>query len=383
MANTGVSMGSRYYINNINPALLVDTKLTIFEFGFQGRTRLINSNDGNQRNYGGNFNYVSLALPISKKVTVAAGFKPFSTIRYSSSSVYNISNAPGDTSLYTTASSGSGAISQVFLSGGYEINSNWSVGASASFLFGSVSDQSSIFTGIPVTYHFTNDYTNIVVLRSTVMNGYNLQGGLAYRKYILSEKYRINVGLTASFASLFNSLNSTYLQKNAVSGGGSTYLTDTLTGNNPSIKLPSTFVIGASINKGEQWTVGTDFTFQSFSNETYRNSGSLQNAFNWSLGGEFNPIYGKNVKGYLTRIVYRAGVYAGRTQYVINGTPINDMGFTVGFGAPLGKLFSYVNLSGQFGTRGTVSNGLIQENYIKINLGLNINDRWFIRPKVD
>jgi hypothetical protein len=215
------------------------------------------------------------------------------------------------------------------------------------------------------------------------MNGYNLQGGLAYRKYILSEKYRINVGLTASFASLFNSLNSTYLQKNAVSGGGSTYLTDTLTGNNPSIKLPSTFVIGASINKGEQWTVGTDFTFQSFSNETYRNSGSLQNAFNWSLGGEFNPIYGKNVKGYLTRIVYRAGVYAGRTQYVINGTPINDMGFTVGFGAPLGKLFSYVNLSGQFGTRGTVSNGLIQENYIKINLGLNINDRWFIRPKVD
>ncbi|MBY0427450.1 MAG: hypothetical protein K2Q22_17575, partial [Cytophagales bacterium] len=90
MANTGVSMSSKYYISLINPALLADNRLTIIEFGLQARLRLINSNDGSQRNFGGNFNYVAISFPITPKLSIAAGFKPFSTIRYSSSSVQHI-----------------------------------------------------------------------------------------------------------------------------------------------------------------------------------------------------------------------------------------------------------------------------------------------------
>ncbi|MBY0424316.1 MAG: hypothetical protein K2Q22_01660, partial [Cytophagales bacterium] len=230
---------------------------------------------------------------------------------------------------------------------------------------------------------FSTYYTKNVLLQSTMINGYNLQGGILYRRPVISDKIQLNVGLTGGFSGIFNANTSNYLQKRIISNGSDgVYLRDTLSGNSSKINLPSSFTIGTSLNKGEEWTLGTDFTFQNFSGLTFRSNNSIQNAFNWSLGGEFNPIF-KREKSYFTRIVYRAGVYAGRTQFNINGNSINDMGFTVGFGAPLGKLFSYINVSAQIGTRGTTDGGLIKEDYFKFNLGLNVNDRWFIRPKVD
>ena len=380
MANTGVSMSSKYYINNLNPALLSDIKLTLFEFGLQFRIRNLTSESSSQRSFGGSFEYVSLAFPISKKMAISAGFKPFSNIRYSTSSVSKIQ---GDTLNYAIANNAQGSISQVFLASGYEISPNWSVGVSAGFLFGKIAEESSINSGIPVLSGYSFSNTKVVTFKNTIINGYNLQGGLLYRRQVIAESIRLNVGFTGSYAATFNSNTSVYLQKRTVnSNSDNTILRDTLPGYNNPISLPSTFTLGTSLNKGDEWSFGTDFTIQTFTNQTFRNNGSLQNAFNWSIGGEFNPVYLKR-KSYFTRMVYRAGAYAGRTQYVINGKPISDAGITLGVGVPLGKLFSYLNINCQIGSRGTLDGGLIREDYYKFSLGLNINDRWFLRPKVD
>jgi hypothetical protein len=40
-----------------------------------------------------------------------------------------------------------------------------------------------------------------------------------------------------------------------------------------------------------------------------------------------------------------------------------------------------VNLSAEFGRRGTTVNNLIQENYFRFTLGVNILERWFVKSK--
>jgi hypothetical protein len=42
-----------------------------------------------------------------------------------------------------------------------------------------------------------------------------------------------------------------------------------------------------------------------------------------------------------------------------------------------------VNIGLEVGQRGTVTNGLIKEQFFKVTLGFTLNDRWFVKPKFD
>jgi hypothetical protein len=58
------------------------------------------------------------------------------------------------------------------------------------------------------------------------------------------------------------------------------------------------------------------------------------------------------------------------------------MGATIGFDFPVGRL-SFLNVAFAAGKRGDKNNNLVQENYYRMNIGVTINDRWFIRSKFD
>jgi len=54
---------------------------------------------------------------------------------------------------------------------------------------------------------------------------------------------------------------------------------------------------------------------------------------------------------------------------------------TFGLGLPITGSLSNVNLGFEFGKKGTTSNSLVQENYFNINIGVSLNDKWFVRSK--
>ena len=66
---------------------------------------------------------------------------------------------------------------------------------------------------------------------------------------------------------------------------------------------------------------------------------------------------------------------------VVNNESIKDVGVTLGAGFPITGLFSNVNFGIEYGKKGTVSSGLIQENYINFSLSFSFNDRWFVKNK--
>ena len=41
------------------------------------------------------------------------------------------------------------------------------------------------------------------------------------------------------------------------------------------------------------------------------------------------------------------------------------------------------DLVAELGQRGTISNSLVRERFVNLNLGFTLNDKWFIKPKFD
>ena len=103
------------------------------------------------------------------------------------------------------------------------------------------------------------------------------------------------------------------------------------------------------------------------------------------LGGEYVPEPGS--PKYFRRVAYRAGFTFGQTPYQITGKQLNETAVTWGFTFPLGRpniTESYfLNLGFALGKRGTTDNNLVQENFIRMQAGFSLNNKWFIKRKLD
>jgi hypothetical protein len=82
-------------------------------------------------------------------------------------------------------------------------------------------------------------------------------------------------------------------------------------------------------------------------------------------------------------MAYRIGGNYEKTNLELNGEAIRQAGITFGFGLPFARTASKIHLGAEIGRRGTTSNNLISENYYRIRLGLSLNERWFMRYRVD
>src|SRR6478735_4594933 len=83
MGGIGISNPSGWYLNNVNPALLVFNRITVFQAGMQYEK--INESDGtnSQKFASANLNYLAIAFPVKlNKWTTAIGLMPFSVVNY-------------------------------------------------------------------------------------------------------------------------------------------------------------------------------------------------------------------------------------------------------------------------------------------------------------
>ena len=128
---------------------------------------------------------------------------------------------------------------------------------------------------------------------------------------------------------------------------------------------------------------GSDVTLGNWSSlKIFDVNQNLQNTFDFSVGGAITPDFNA-VGNYLKNIEYRLGFNYNKSYINIIGEDINQMSLSVGFGLPLPKTKSKINLALELGQRGTLNSGLIQERYIGVHAGFNFCDKWFIQSKYD
>jgi hypothetical protein len=155
---------------------------------------------------------------------------------------------------------------------------------------------------------------------------------------------------------------------------------------NTEIKIPTTATMGLGVGEEKKWFLGAEYSLQelsTFQNEfiTYENL-TYEDASTISVGGYWVPNY-SSFSSYLNRITYRAGLRYDQTGMVVNNEAINNFGITFGFGLPLGRDFSNLNLGFEVGRRGTTANDLVEESYLKVSLGLSFNNLWFQKRKIN
>ena len=197
--------------------------------------------------------------------------------------------------------------------------------------------------------------------------------------------WSVSFGLTSSLSSNVNA-SQDRLTESYRNIGGIIYPRDTIENINSKkgvVKFPFTYGIGVMVKKGSQWMFQTDFSSQNWEEfSKFGEKDSLENSWNIAAGVQFTPN-DRSLRSYLSMVQYRAGFRYGESYLQLRDNRITEYAFTMGLGLPMKKAASVVHLFGEIGTRGTLDNNLIRENFIRFGIGLTLNDRWFVKSRYE
>ncbi len=163
---------------------------------------------------------------------------------------------------------------------------------------------------------------------------------------------------------------------------------DTLLNDGGTVKIPGKYGLGLHIGRPNRWSVGLDGSFQDWSVFQYFDEDNiLTRALSLNLGGEVTPdVYSPS---FLERIAYRGGVYYRNSAVTFDGQDVNEVGINFGFGIPVGRFnfvsrnFSRLNIGFGIGKRGNLKTNPIEELTFQMRIGFNLNERWFVRRRID
>lgn len=375
----GLRDGSQ--INASNPASY--TAIDSLTFIFDGGMTFQNTNfsDGNSKTNAKNtsFDYIAMQFRLNRRFAVSAGFLPFSNVGYNfnSQEIVNDPTAGGSSSDITATHTftGEGGLHQVYAGIGFKIINNLSVGANVSYLFGNI--KHTVETGFSQTgsYYFLNQ-------TSLRVRDYKADFGLQYTQKIGS-KHTLNIGAVYSLGHSLNTDAYHYLQ--SVNSGSSsssvvTSRTDTLSGG---FSLPHSFGAGFTYVYDKRLTIGFDYTLQKWADAEFEGS---KNHFcdrtKYAVGVEFQP--NPATRKYFGRVKYRAGAYYSDPYILVKGEKgAREYGISAGFSLPVFNSKSLLNISGQYVKVSPQIKGMLEEQYLKLSVGLTFNERWFMKWKVE
>ena len=127
-----------------------------------------------------------------------------------------------------------------------------------------------------------------------------------------------------------------------------------------------------------------DYYHQSWSEAKFFGTKSkfLTDLNKFAVGAEWIPNK-FSIRSYLARISYRAGFRYEETYLTFDEQQINDFGISFGVGLPIYRSNSTINVAAEIGKKGTKKNGLVLENYARLNFSMSLYDLWFVKRKFD
>ena len=378
----GIAYGLRegLQINAANPASYsaVDSLTFLFDAGMSLQNANFQENGVKTNAKNSTFDYIAMQFRLGKRMGLTAGFLPFSTVGYNMSKTETLPNSEdqyGTTTSTLKSYTGDGSVQQVFVGLGYKVFNNLSIGANLSYIYGDASHISSL------TFSNANANKSVRAEKFEV-NDYKLDLGLQYTQP-LGKKHKVNLGLVYSYGHDINGKGYSYKETYMLE---SNYpLTQTIDTIHSGFSLPHSFGAGFTYVYNNRLTVGLDYTLQKWADVKFFNKeGQFTDRSKIAFGAEYrpNPIG----RSYFSRIRYRAGAYCSDPYTKVDGKEgAREYGVSFGFGLPL-EMYqgrSILSISGQYVKVSPKVKGMLEENYLKINVGLTFNDRWFMKWKVE
>lgn len=376
IAMGGISYGLRngLQVNTSNPASYsaVDSLTFIFDFGMSLQNANFKEGSIKTNAKNSSVDYISMQYRLTEGLGMSIGFLPFSAVGYSMNHTGTLTDSNNQSINTTQSYSGEGGLQQVYVGLGYQLLKNLSVGANFSYLYGDITH--TVGTIFNNSSAFSSSRTHKISV-----SDYKLDFGIQYEQK-LGEKNKLIAGAVYSYGHDMNSTGYKYIQKYNTGGSIVSQSVDTIAN---AFALPHTFGVGFTYVYDNRLTIGADYTIQKWQDaQFFGEKDAFNNRTKISLGAEYLPNPLSN--SFFKNIKYRAGIYYSSPYAKINGNDGNkEYGISAGFGLPIFRSRSVLNISGQYVKVSPKMKGMLEETYLRVNIGLTFNERWFMKWKVD
>lgn len=372
MGGVGYGLRDKYHTNYLNPASY--TSVDSLTFKFEGGVTLQNTNfvQGSVKQNAKNtsFDYLTMHFRFDRKLAMSLGLLPYSNVGYD---LTRNNTDFENSSDYTSVNYyGSGGLHQLYIGLGYKIFSNLSVGMNFSYLWGDIDHT------LAQTFPYNSSAMGFTRIDEVSVKSYKMDFGVQYTRQ-LGKKQFATVG--AVFSPGKNLHNEAYI--NETLGNETLGYTEHRTDTTAVYSIPMTIGVGVAYVYDNRLTVGLDGTYQWWSKAKFMdNKDAFADRYKVAAGAEYipNPIG----RSFIQRTRYRFGAYYSKPYYKINGSRAADeFGVTGGFGIPLVGGRSILNISAQYVRLNSKSASFLDENILRVNIGITFNERWFYKFRVN
>lgn len=368
MGSVGTGLSGETFINFANPATLTSITRTLFTAGYQYQNYRSEDATGTSIIGTGNLSDFGIAFPIytPKKIVLSLGVLPYSTVGYHQEIERTISGQH-----ILQQFEGRGGLNSAQVSVSYAATPGFMLGLTSHYLFGAIyKDQTIRFTSSDFfggSYHQTLSLNGFAVTVGGLYNGIDKALGI-------ETNGTVNLGATFFSGSTLDFDDE--LLRNFSSHQ------DTIAVNNQTVNLPIGFSLGLAYTRNKiVYAADVDFQHWNNFNTNGAHPAEIQNSLRFGGGAELLPA-DNFTDSFWDRVAYRLGGYYRITNVNVNGTSIDELFASAGFGFPL-SFESRLNLSLEYGIRGTMSASLIKDTIVRFTLSLTASELMFIPPPID
>lgn len=368
----GISVFSdSIHLNLSNPAGYGRLRRTTYSIAGSHEQSSLTSDVGSDNAKITSLDYLALGIPIGK-FGFGFGLIPQTSVGY------RILDIQEDVA---SRLQGRGGLNRVYLSGGYEINKNFSIGIDARYNFGNFQNRRTL----------VRDQIQLGsrdISRSD-LKGLSFNFGTDFQTMI-SDRLKLHASATYSPETSLTSENKREVATIAFTQNGEIPVeVRDLEVPDSEYNLAEQITIGAGLGRPNKWFFGGEYiktgrnAYLDRSN-TFNEAAVYNESAQYKVGGYYIPQY-NSLTSYFKRVVIRGGFRYEETGLSLNNEDIDEFGITFGLGLPIGPGFSNINLGFEYGQRGTTDSGLVKEDIFKVSVGFSLTEarKWFERRKFD
>ena len=384
MGGTGIATRNNRYINYLNPAAVTarDSLSFMADFGLVQNNKVFAQGDIRSANNTFNIYDFVMTFPIWRSSAFMVGVTPYSDVGYDFSSIEKDPEIIGNIGNLSYDSYGTGSVYQAFVGAGVTFWKKLSVGAEMIYYFGNL-DKITNMNYSNSSYRSVNSGSEIS------LNGVTGKFGLQYEQKLggdvsmtVGATYKLGTGMKGYVT------NFRYASQSTITDTLS-YSVDTLS--KKGMRFADEIGLGISFKGGDKWSAEFNYLrsdwrgtgvdrvqgFSVIGNSVFKST--VSNSYR--AGFEITPNR-NDIRHYLRRCSYRAGLYYDNSYYKLDGNSVNSMGLTFGVTLPIEndyRKYNGITLGVDIGQKSSVRNNMIRERYVMFVIAFNIHDLWFIK----
>lgn len=388
MAGVAQGLADGQIVNMQNPASYsrIDSITFIFDVGMGMQFGRFSQNGNNINARNTSFDYATMGFRLARKLGMAVGFVPYSTIGYNFASTARVDNDLSGQDITTTTSYyGNGGLHQMFLGLGWNPFAHLSIGVNAGYIWGSYNHSLS------QTYAEDGTTSSIPTSQNQAWDSdirtYKLDFGAQY-PIILNPQNMLTLGASVGLGHKIG--NEVTLMR---------YTSDRDTvqdTRSKAFELPLTFSVGAAWQHKGRLMLAADYQQQRWEGCRFPVASTIDNTLQIDVrtdqylirhqvkvGAEYRKDPTGTDKRYANKIKYRIGAQYTTPYTRVNGVDgPTEYGVTAGVALPITQSGrSVVNVGMEWMRRKPSVSTQITENYLMLHLGVTFSEYWFMKRK--